>query len=196
MFQAVCKKTFHISHVCIFQNSYLKFMWNLWHIVFMWTWYHEILPQIKSYYVLEQTFSKGDIQNYTDISFQSASDFLYWVSRNGANGFFWQQTETCLLKNLRNKKGFWLFLGIWDFLLENLKSKKIWDNHWKVCINIKALSAQNNILKKKNSKYELLSDFYFCSNLVLWGTILGRFCQWHFFWSFYRRPTMVANIFI
>ena len=63
-------------------------MWNLWHIVFMWTWYHEILPQIKSYYVLEQTFSKGDIQNYTDISFQSASDFLYWVSRNGANGFF------------------------------------------------------------------------------------------------------------
>ena len=184
MFQGVCKKTFHISHVCIFQNSYLKFMWNLWHIVFVWTWYHEILPQIKSYYVLEQTFSKGDIQNYTDISFQSASDFLYWVSRNGANGFFWQQTETCLLKNLRNKKGFWLFLGIWDFLLENLKSKKIWDNHWKVCINIKALSAQNNILKKKKFKIWAFEWFLFLFKSGFMGDYSRAFLPVTFFLEF------------
>ena len=37
MFENVCKQTFHISHVHISQKVKGDLVWNLWHIIFIWS---------------------------------------------------------------------------------------------------------------------------------------------------------------
>ena len=66
------------------------------------------------------------------------------------------------------------FCWLWDFLLKNLKLKKISDDvHWTLWMNIK--------IQKNNFKYELLNHLYFGPNFVFWETALGRFNQRFFF---------------
>ena len=72
------------------------------------------------------------------------------------------------------------FCWLWDFLLENLKLKKLWWFPQELSTNIKTLYAQNNIFKKKNLKYGILK-FIFWSNFRFLGTALGRFNQCFFF---------------
>ena len=83
-----------------------------------------------------------------------------------------------------------------DFLLKNLKLKKISDDvHWNVWTNIKKSYVRKNIFKK-NSKYEVFKHLYFVDpNFVFWETVLGCFSQCFFLSIFWRRPTMVADNF-
>ena len=87
--------------------------------------------------------------------------------------FFWHQTETCLLENLKIQKG--------DFLLENLKINKNSDNvHWNVWTNIKTSYARNNIFKKRIPNM-IFWIIYTLVQISFVGTTLGRFSQFFFY---------------
>ena len=82
------------------------------------------------------------------------------------------------------------FCWLWDFLLKNLKLKKISDDvHWTLWMNIK--------IQKNNFKYEFLNHLYFGPNFVFWETALGRFNQrFFFFFSIFQSwPAMAVDIF-
>ena len=76
------------------------------------------------------------------------------------------------------KNFFGSFCWLWDFLLKNVKLKKISDDvHWTLWMNIK--------IQKNNFKYEFLNHLYFGPNFVFWETALGRFNQrFVFFFNF------------
>ena len=121
---------------------------------------------------MEQKFSYGDIQNYKDICFQSASRMWFLGAKKwcSANVFFWQQTETCLLENWQSQKG--------DLFLENLKIKKNSDDvHWNVWTNIKMLCDWNNIFKKKKFQIGYFESFTFWSKFRFWGQLKGFFAR-------------------
>ena len=85
------------------------------------------------------------------------------------------------------------FCWLWDFLLENLKLKRNFDDvRWNVWMNIKKLYAQNNMFKKRIPNM-IFWVIYILAQISILGTALGRFSQ--FFFNFRRRPTMVADIF-
>ena len=65
---------------------------------------------------------------------------------------------------------FWL----WDFLLEDLKFKKLW---W--CP--KKVACPKKYIQKTNTKDEILNHSYFGPNFVFGGTALARFSQYFFF---------------
>ena len=77
---------------------------------------------------------------------------------------------------------FWL----WDFLLEDLKFKKLW---W--CP--KKVACPKKYIQKTNTKDEILNHSYFGPNFVFGGTVLVSI--FFSFFSFRRRQTMEANIF-
>ena len=87
--------------------------------------------------------------------------FVKWVR------FFWAKLY------YKMSDLFWL----WDFLLEDLKLKKL--RWWHVWTNIRKSYVRNNIFKKKNSKDEIFNDFG--PNFVFWGTALGCLSFWFFF---------------
>ena len=64
---------------------------------------------------------------------------------------------------------FWL----WDFLLEDLKFKKLW---W--CP--KKVACPKKYIQKTNTKDEILNHSYFGPNFVFGGTALARFSQYSF----------------
>ena len=72
------------------------------------------------------------------------------------------------------------FCWLWDFLLENLKLKKKFnDVHWNVWTNIKTLYPRNNIFKKRipNMRFWII---YIWSKYHFFGTALSRFSQCFF----------------
>ena len=84
--------------------------------------------QIKSYYVFE---TKIFLVRYTEIY----RHLLLKCSKNAVLGrqemvqckyFFWHKTETCLLENLKNEKGFWLCFGNILFSMSNELSFAKW----------------------------------------------------------------------
>ena len=84
--------------------------------------------------------------------------------------------QNCIVKWVIFFASLW---WLWDFLLENLKWKKIWwcslervDEYKKLYVWI--------IFSKKNSKYEIFNHLYFGPNFVFWWTALGRFIQFFF----------------
>ena len=86
------------------------------------------------------------------------------------------------------------FCWFWDFLLDNLKIKKIfWWCPQKRVDEYKTLHARNNIFKKiiLNMRFWMI---YILDQISFLGTTLGRFSQC-FFYIFCRRPIMVADIF-
>ena len=148
---------------------------------------HQTQPHSeKSNYVFGDKFSYGDIQKYMDICFQRASriEFLSvkkWCSANfltrNRNTFF---GKTCKVRKISG----WL----WDFLLENLKLKKLWWCPPERMDEYKKLYARNNILKKNKKEFQILHfvSFTFWSKFRFLGTALRRFSQCFFFLFFDR----------
>ena len=82
----------------------------------------------------------------------------------------------CFELNLIEKSVIFLasFCWLWDFLLENLKSRKNSDVHWNVR---KKVVCSKKYFQKKNSRYELLNHLQFVSNFIFWETAKRRFSQ-------------------
>ena len=86
------------------------------------------------------------------------------------------------------------FCWLWDFLLENLERNNFDNVHWKVWTNIKKLFSRNNVFKKGITNMQFWIIYILVQISFFGGLVLGCFSH-HLFLVFYRRPTMVVDIF-
>ena len=82
---------------------------------------------------------------------------------------------------------------LWDFLLENLKLKKLWWCPLEDMDDYKKFFWPKLYFQDKNYKCEILNHLYFCPNFAFLLTASVRFGQCSFL-IFCRRPTKVACI--
>ena len=144
-----------------------------------------------------KNFVNEKISDWT-FAFKVLQECISWTSRNIAVQMFFLKSDRNMFarKFLKSQRFFAAsFCWLWDFLLENLKSKRnsaVHCNVWMSIKKMKKLYARNNLFRKRIPNMRFWNIYILVQISFFLGTASRRFSQ-YFVLIFCRQSTIVAG---